>query len=108
MQDELRRAIEKTDKSVDKIEKLIRALAGDIGDVKREVRDLGKRVGATEKLLELLAESRKDADSALREMAASQSSMASAAGQALAQLSLAQSLEKRVERLEAMVFPPKH
>lgn len=101
MSDEIRKAVEK-------VEKLVKALAGDLGDVKREVRDLGKRVGSNEKLLELLIEDRKQTDASLRQMANSQSSMASAVSQALAQLTLAQSLERRVEKLEAMVFPAKH
>ncbi len=92
-------------KALTQVEKLVKALAGDVGQLKRTATSHDGRFDELQKLVEGIAEDRKETDAALREIARSQSSLASAVGQALAQLTLAQSLEKRVERLESLMLP---
>ena len=91
LSDELKKALEKIDKGM-------RVLASDVGEFRRRSDGHDRNF---KKLFEQLAEDRKETDDALRSMALSQASMASAMSQALSQLTLAQSLE----RLEALAFP---
>jgi hypothetical protein len=94
--------------ALSKIEHLVTVLAGDVGSIGRKLSEHDQQFASQTRMLEQLVQSRADTDSALRAMAASQASLASAVGQALAQLTIAQSFEKRLERLEATVFPSKH
>jgi hypothetical protein len=101
MDDEVRAAIEK-------VEHLVKVLAGDVGDIGRKLVEHDQLFAAHGRMLEQLVQSRAETDSALRAMSTAQASMASAVSQALAQLTITSSFEKRLERLESTVFPSKH
>lgn len=91
-----------------KVEHLVTVLAGDVGAIGRKLAEHDQLFASQGRMLEQLVQSRAETDSALRAMSAAQASMASAVSQALAQLTITQSFEKRLERLEATVFPSKH
>ena len=93
-----------TDK-LDRIEKLLETLAGDVGSVKRELGGLQltearhfKQVAGE---LEALGQS-------VGRLQSDQAHLAGAVSIAVSQLALAQSIIKRLERVEAAIFPSKH
>ena len=91
-----------------KVEHLVTVLAQDVGAIGRKLAQHDHQFESQGRMLEQLVQSRAETDSALRSMAGAQTAMASAVSQALAQLTITQSFEKRLERLEATVFPSKH
>ncbi|MHB8877920.1 MAG: hypothetical protein ACYC8T_29855 [Myxococcaceae bacterium] len=98
MRDEIRASIEK-------VEQLVKLVSGDMSELKRRADGHDNGIAGIAEMVDHL---RKDMDNSLRSMANSQAAMASAVSQAVVQLTLAQSLERRVERLESTVFPAKH
>jgi hypothetical protein len=96
--DETRAAIDRVDAAIGKVESLVKTLAQDVGDLRRKSES---HEAALQRVLDAVGDGRKETDVALRSFANAQASMASAVTQAVAQLTLAQSLEKRVDRFDA-------
>lgn len=85
--------------------RMFKALATDVGTLKKDVAEL--KVTQTRQYKHLTGEL-ESANSAIRQLQSDQSTLASAVSMAVSQLALAQTILKRLDRLEAAVFPAKH
>ena len=86
-------------------ERSIKSLATDFGTVKRDVRDLRD---SHQKLQKQVAEGFKEVTAGIKELQNSHVSLVTSLNVAITQLAVAQSLERRVERIESVLFPAKH
>ena len=90
---------------LDRIEKMIKLLAADMGSVKKDLGDL--RLTEARHFKQVSGELEVISASVSR-LQSDQSHLAAAVSVAVSQLALAQSIIKRLERIEAAVFPAKH
>jgi hypothetical protein len=89
----------------DKLEKMLKALAADVGAIKK---DLGDVRLTQARQFKQLTEGQGELVSSVRQLQSDQAHLAAAVSVAVSQLALAQSIIKRLERIEAAVFPAKH
>jgi hypothetical protein len=89
-------------------DKLIVALAADVGELKRTVEADHETSASHSQLLEQVLKSQHEMLSLIKQLHVANTSLASSVGLAMSELAVARSLERRVDRLEAAVFPSKH
>jgi hypothetical protein len=89
-------------------DKAIVGLARDVGELKRNAQTTDDRLAHHSELLEQLAKGQEELLTTVKQLQVATSSLASSVGLAMTELATARSLERRVEKLEAAVFPPKH
>ena len=89
----------------DKIEKMLKLLATDVGSMKRDLAEV--KLTQTRQFKQL-SDGQAELVTSVSRLQSDQAHLASAVSIAVSQLALAQSIIKRLERIEAAVFPAKH
>jgi outer membrane murein-binding lipoprotein Lpp len=87
-------------------------LKADVGGLKADVRDLKETAAAdrahNSRMFDQMLKSQSELFVLINQIQVSTTSLASAVGLAMTELAIARGLERRVDRLEAAVFPSKH
>lgn len=86
----------------------IKKLARQVGEVDKRLENVEETVESHTKTLEDHTTSLDEILALVKQIQATQGALASSVGLAMTELAVSRQLEKRVERLEAAVFPPKH
>ena len=89
-------------------DKVLLALAADVSELKRSMSSVTKNVANHSELFEQVLKSQDEMITLIKQLHVANTSLASSVGLAMSELAVARSLERRVDRLEAAVFPPKH
>lgn len=86
----------------------IKKLAVQVGGIDKRVASVEKNLAENTRTLESTTKTLDEILAAVTQIQNTQSALASSVGLAMTELAIARTLERRVERLEAAVFPPKH
>ena len=86
----------------------MKKLAAQMGEMDRRLERVEETVDGNTSVLEVHSTSLDEILAVVKQIQVTQGALASSVGLAMTELAIARSLEKRVERLEAAVFPPKH
>ncbi len=89
-------------------DKILASLPADIGAMKKRADAVGATLERHSQLFEQLLETQTEMMKMLNQVQVTTTSLASSVGLAMSELAVSRALERRVERLEAAVFPPKH
>ena len=86
-------------------DKVLVALASDVSELKRAVES---DQAHNSELFEQVLKSQAEMLTLIKQLHVANTSLASSVGLAMSELAVSRSLERRVDRLEAAVFPSKH
>lgn len=89
-------------------DKILISLAVDVGELKKRMASVERTQEHHSAALEQLLKSQAEFIKVLNQVQATTSSLASSVGLAMSELAISRALERRVDRLEAAVFPSKH
>lgn len=89
-------------------DKALTSLAADVGEIRDRLTGAEDRLDHQSRVLEQLVRGQGELLASLQQLQVATTSLASSVGLAMSELATARSLERRIERLEAAVFPPKH
>ena len=89
-------------------DKALTDIAADVGELRKSADRAEGRLDHHDRMFEEVMKSLTEIQSSMRQLQVSITTLASSVGLAMTELAVSRTLERRIERFEAAVFPPKH